>query len=242
MQRFGVAVELCFQHFVGGACVGFGRVGIFQVLVAIEFVGGRQGALLQLVVDDLYVDELPSAHVDIDSRTKELFGQQGHVETVAIEAGQVASLDVAGNHFGYLLEGGAIGHIFVVDTMYGRRLFGDVHFGVDAHCLRLFVSVRIDLQVTDFHNAIRIYVYTRCLQVEEDERVFQIQIHELMCQYANLPMCQCAHLIVPVIGTLAYWHIGTSAYYFLVIQHHRHEQHQQVFVLLLFGGHKHTGA
>ena len=96
--------------------------------------------------------------------------------------------------------------------------------------------------VTDFHDAVVVYVYTRCLQVEEDERVFQIQFHELMYQYTNLPMCQCAHLIVPVIGILAYWHIGTLAYYFLVIQHHRHEQHQQVFVLLLFGGHKYSGA
>ena len=155
-------------------------MGILQIFVAIEFVCGRQGSLLQLVIDYLHIDELATAHVDIDSGTEELLGQQRYVEAIAIETGQVASLDVAGYQLGYLLEGGTIGHVLIIDAMHGRRLFGDVHFGIDAHCLRLFVAVGVNLQVTDFHNAVIVYVDTRCLQIEENKRVFQIQFHESM--------------------------------------------------------------
>ena len=47
LQFFRIAVQLGFQYFVCGTCVGFGCMGIFQILSAIEFIGGRQGALFQ---------------------------------------------------------------------------------------------------------------------------------------------------------------------------------------------------
>ena len=40
----------------------------------------------------------------------------------------------------------------------------------------------------------------------------------MMCQYANVSMCQCAVLLYRrFVGTLAHWHIGTLAHYSIVI-------------------------
>lgn len=65
--------------------------------------------------------------------------------------------------------------------MNGSRCFRNVHFRVDAQGLGLFVTVRINLQVADFYNTVCINVGARGLQVEEHERIFQVQFHESVC-------------------------------------------------------------
>ena len=41
---------------------------------------------------------------------------------------------------------------------------------------------------------------------------------KMMCQYANVSMCQCAVLLYRrLVGTLAHWHIGMLAHYSIVI-------------------------
>ena len=41
---------------------------------------------------------------------------------------------------------------------------------------------------------------------------------KMMCQYANVSMCQCAVLLYRrLVGTLAHWHIGILAHYSIVI-------------------------
>ena len=77
-----VAVELCLQHLIGGAGVGIGAVGPFELLAAVELHGSREGALLHLVEDDLHVDKLTACHVEVDTGTEKLLGQQGHIEAV----------------------------------------------------------------------------------------------------------------------------------------------------------------
>ena len=104
LQVFRITVELCHQHFIGSSCVGLSRMSILQVLTAIELVGGRKGTLLHLVEDNLHVDKLATTQVDVHLGTEEFFGQQGDIETVGVEASQVATLDVVGYATCHFLE------------------------------------------------------------------------------------------------------------------------------------------
>ena len=174
-------VELCLQHLVGSPCIGFCRVRVFQVLSAVELVGSRKRALFQLVVNHLHVDKLPLGQVDVDACTEKFLYQHRYVEAVGVEAGNVGPFNVAGNVLCHFLESRAVGHILVVNAMNGSRCLRDVHFRVDAQGFGLFVAVRINLQVADFYNTVCINVGARGLQVEEHERIFQVQFHESVC-------------------------------------------------------------
>ena len=127
--------------------------------------------------DDLHVDKLPAAHVDIHIGTEEFFGQHGDVETIGIEAGQVASFDVVGYAACHFLESGTIGHVGIVYAMHSRGFGRDVHFGIDTHGFGLLIPVGIYLEVTDFDNSVWVDIGTRSLQIKKDYRIFQIQFH-----------------------------------------------------------------
>ena len=152
-------------------------MSILQVLTAIELVGGRKGTLLHLVEDNLHVDKLTPAQVDVHLGTEELFGQQGDIETVGVEASQVATLDVVGYATCHFLERRAVGHIGIIDAMYSRCRLGNMHTRIDAHRLRLFVSIRINFEITNLDDTIAIDISTSGLQIEEHQWIFQIQFH-----------------------------------------------------------------
>lgn len=81
-------------------------MGIFQILSAIEFIGGRQGALFQFVINHLHVNEFSFHHVNVYSCAQELLGQNRNVETIGIETGKVTSLNVPGYLFATSLKVG----------------------------------------------------------------------------------------------------------------------------------------
>ena len=75
-------------------------------------------------------------HVNVYSCAQELLSQNRNVETIGIETGQVTSLNVPGYLFCHFLEGRAVCHICVINTVDSRGLFGNVHFRIDTQGLR----------------------------------------------------------------------------------------------------------
>ena len=172
-----ITVELRFEHLICSSRIGLGRMRIVEVLVAIKLISGREGTLLHLVEYGLHVDEFAPGDVDGDSGSQQLFDQKGNVETIGIVPGQVAPFEVGGNGLGHLLEGGTVGYIGIGNLVHGGCLGRYGPARVDAHRLRLFASVGVDFQVTDFHDTVGRDVDAGCFEVEKDQRIFKIQLH-----------------------------------------------------------------
>ena len=125
----------------------------------------------------LHVDEARAGEVDIDTSAQEFLSQHGHVETVGVEAGDVASLEKGLYLAGYLGEGGLVAHVVVgnvVDGCGGRR-YG--HAGIDAIGFFLLLAIGENLQQADFHDAVVGDGSTCRLQVKEDDRLGEFQFH-----------------------------------------------------------------
>ena len=99
------------------------------------------------MINVLYVDEFTLADVDVYARPQEFFDQHRYVETVGIESGEVATLDGIGQFPGYLLERRTVCHVFIIDTVNGRRTFRNVHLRIDSHAFGLFIAVRVHFDV-----------------------------------------------------------------------------------------------
>ena len=145
---------------------------IFQILVAIELVGSTEGALFQFMIDYLHVDELTLHQVDVHPCTEELLCQDRNVEAVGVKASQVAAFDVGSYLLRHILEGRAVLDVFIINAMDGRCLFGNMHFGVDAESLAFLIAVRIDFEVADFYNSVRVYIRTRGFQIKKHQGIF----------------------------------------------------------------------
>ena len=63
-----------------------------QIFVTIEFERRAKRALLHSVKDVLDVDEVPAFQPKINANPQKLFRQHGHVEAVAVEPAQIATV------------------------------------------------------------------------------------------------------------------------------------------------------
>ena len=176
-QVVGVTVELGLQHFQGGQRIGFGRVGFGQVFLAVEFVCGDQRALFHLVENVLHVDETAFFQVDVYTGSQELFDQHRDVELVGIVSGQVASFDVAPQRFGDHLESRTVGYVLVVDMVDGRCRFGNVHLRVQPPGFGFLAAVGHYFCERYFDDPVFGGIDSGRFEVEEDDRIFQIQFH-----------------------------------------------------------------
>ena len=149
-------------------------MGVFQTLFAIELIGSRKGTLLHLVENHLYIDKLALRHIDIYTGTKKFLCQYRNIEAVRVESCQIAAFNVTGHILCHLLESRAVRYIGVINAMYGRRSFRNMHFGIDTHCFRFLIPVRIYFQIANFNDPVCVDIGSRCLQIEEHNRVFQI--------------------------------------------------------------------
>ena len=166
------------QYLVGGTSVASGRVGVVEILVAIEFVGGREGSLLHLVVDNLHIDKTRTGEVNINTGMQEFLSQEGDVEAVGVESRDIAALKETLHLTGNLGKCGFVAHVVVGDMMNGSCCRRNRHTRIDAIGLRLLFAVRIDLQQADFHNVVVGDGSTCRLQVKEDDRLGEFEFHE----------------------------------------------------------------
>ena len=178
-----VAVELRLEHLVGGYGVGGGAVGMLQVFLAVELVGGHQRALLHLVEDVLHVDQAAAAEVEVDACTEEFLHQQRHVELVAVVAREVGVADILQQAGCQLAEGGLVGHVGVGDAVHGGGLLGYVHrlaLGVGgAHALHAGVGGAVGHHLVQayLHNVVVAHLHAGGLKVEEDDRFGEVEFH-----------------------------------------------------------------
>ncbi len=178
-----VAVQLGFEHLVGGDGVGGGGVGVLEVLLAVELVGGDEGALLHLVENVLHIDQTAAGEVEVEARTEELLDEQGHVELVAVVAREVGVADVLHQAGGQLLEGGLVLDVVVGDAVDGGGLFGDVDgvaLGVDrAHTLHAGVGAVVghDLVEAYLDDVVVAHLHTGGFEVEEDDGFGEVEFH-----------------------------------------------------------------
>ena len=184
LQRVGVSVELRFEHFERGACVGFGGVCFGEVFFAVEFVGGGEVALFHLVENGLNVYESCGGDVEIDAGAYEFFYEKGNVEVVGVVTGEVAVFKVGGNAWCFVFEGGAVCHVGVADAVDLCGFFRNVHTGVEALCGGVFGAVGHAFDVAEFHNAVCGYVESGCFYVEEDDGAFEMEFHSCGMGYA----------------------------------------------------------
>ena len=75
-------------------------MGVLQFLVTVETIGGLEGALLHLVEDVLYVDEVTAFEVERLSDAEELLYEEGHVEFIGVIPCEVGISDEFGNRWG----------------------------------------------------------------------------------------------------------------------------------------------
>ena len=173
-----VAVQLGHEHFVGGQGVSIGTVGVFQFLVAVETVGGLQGALLHLVEDVLHVNQAAAFEVEGNPGPKEFLHQQGHIEFIGVVARQVGIANKGGNLLGQLGEGGLVGHVGIGYAMYGGGKLGDVDgltLGVDradAVDAGFGGASGQDFVKADFNDMVVTYIDACGFEVEEYDRFF----------------------------------------------------------------------
>jgi len=100
-------------------------------IVAIELIGSRQGALFHFVEDDLYVYKFTFCHINIYSGTKKFFGKDRNIKTIGIKSCQIATFNVSGYVFRYFFKSRTICYIGIINTMYSRGCFRNMHFRID---------------------------------------------------------------------------------------------------------------
>ena len=71
LEGVGVFVQLGLQYLVCCHGVGLSGVGVFEILVTVKLIGGRQGSLLHLVEYVLHVHQLALAEVEVHSGAEE---------------------------------------------------------------------------------------------------------------------------------------------------------------------------
>ena len=152
-------------------------MGVGQILIAVELIGRNQRALLHFMKYVLYVDEPPPLEVDVDSRAQKLLDEHRHVEAVRVEPAEVAARQELRQRLGHLGEARTILHILVGYAVYGRGCLGNVHFGVQLARLYDPLSVGHDLDHGYLDYAVVCSINARRLQVEEDDRAFEFQLH-----------------------------------------------------------------
>ena len=149
-------------------------MGVREVLVAVELVGGYERTLLHFVKDVLHVDE--AAPLEVDG-AHELLDEHRQVETVGVESSEVAAGDELFERPGDLREGRTILHILVGDAVNGGRLFGDVYAGVDLAGLDDLLAVGHHLDHRDLDDTVFGGVDAGGFQIEKDDGTFEVQFH-----------------------------------------------------------------
>ena len=137
---WGILVEFAHQHAIGSLSILVGTVSLEVVLhlaSTVELVGGCQVAALHLLEDSAGVDESAFREVEVDTGTQELLGQQGHIEVVGVETGNIAAAEHLVELGSQLLEGRLVFHVLFRDA---RQLGDD----------RLNRTLRIDQFVASF--------------------------------------------------------------------------------------------
>ena len=129
-------------------------MGVFQILAAIELIGGGQRALFHFMEDNLHIHKLAAAHVDIHIRTQEFFRQNGNIETVGIETGKVAAFNIIGDAARHFLKRGTVRYILIINAMNGGSFRRNMHFGIDTHGFGFLVPVGIYFEITDFYYSV----------------------------------------------------------------------------------------
>ena len=124
--------------------------------------------------NDLNIYKLTFTNVYIDSCTQKLFYKHRHIKTIRVKSCQIATFNIISYIFCYFLKSRTICHICIINPMYGRRSFRNMHFGIDTHCFRFLIPVRIYFQIANFNDPVCVDIGSRCLQIEEHNRVFQI--------------------------------------------------------------------
>ena len=152
-------------------------MGVVEFLVAIELVGRHQRALLLLVEDVLHVDEPAPFQVHVHARAQEFLDEHRQVETVGVESSEVAAADELFERPGHLGERRCVLHVFVRDAVHGRRLRGNGHARIEPPGAGDLLAVGHDLDHRNLHDTVTGGVHARGLEVEEDDRTLQVQLH-----------------------------------------------------------------
>ena len=173
-------IELRLEHIICRTGIGKRAVRVIELRTTIELVCGSQCTWLTLVVEHLHIDRIVTRQVDIHLRTQELLGKQRKVETVRVETGKVATLELVCYLARHLLELRTILYVLVIDAMHRRCNLGNVHSRINALAILDLTAIGIDFNITDLDNAVPCYVYTRSLEVEEYYRFLKIQFHIIL--------------------------------------------------------------
>lgn len=178
-----IAVKLSHQHLVGSQSVGIGAMGVFQLLVAIEAIGGFEGTLLHFMENILHINQAPTLKVEGIARPQKFLHQHRHIELVGIVACQVGITNKFSNFGSELLKRRFIGHIGIVNAMdCCSELWNmdcsplGVHRPYAVHS-RIGGLVRADLVKTYFDNMVVTYVDASGLEVEKYNGFLEIKIH-----------------------------------------------------------------
>ncbi|OPZ01457.1 MAG: hypothetical protein BWZ11_01662 [Bacteroidetes bacterium ADurb.BinA395] len=164
--------QLSFQHFISSHCIGFGTVGIIQILVAVKFVSRRQSPLLHFVKNNLYIYKSVFHQIDIYFCTQKFFCQKWNVEPIGVVTCQIASFKIGRYFFSYFLKSRTIGHIDIGNAMNSSCIGRNRDPGINTFSLRKFFSVRKNLMIGNFHNTVGNNVDTCCFEVEKNNRFF----------------------------------------------------------------------
>ena len=149
-------------------------MGVLEILVAVEFIGRDQRALLLLVKDVLHVDELAALEIHVDTCPQELLDQHRQVEAVRVETAEIAAADKLFERLGDLRERRTILHVLVRDAVHGRRLLGNVHLGVYPTGFGDLLAVGHDLDHRNLDDAVFGGIYAGGFEVEKDDRALEV--------------------------------------------------------------------
>ena len=178
-----VAVELGFEHLVGGEGVGIGTMSVVEVLVAIETVGGLEGALFHFVEDVLHVDKAALFEAEGVAGTEELLDEHGDVEFVGVVARQVGIANEGCHLGGKFAEGGLVGHVGIADAVDGGGYFGNMDCaalgigGANTADKGLGGVVGVDFVKADFDDVVAADVDASCFEVKKDDRFGKFEFH-----------------------------------------------------------------
>ena len=171
----------------------------FQFFAAVEIVGRSQGALLHFVEDVLDVDQVPPFQSKVDAHTQELLGQHGHIESVAVEAAQIATMKPLEQSRGDATKRRSVGDILVVHAVHQAAFQRNWHFRVDQDAVFLawgfwlfdHRAVGHEFDHGHFHNPIHPHLGPGRFKVKKHQWPLQMQLlhqfHHVVLSLGNQP-------------------------------------------------------
>ena len=157
--------------------------------------------------NSLHIDKTTFGKVEVNACAKELLCKHGNVEMVRVKTGKVASTELLVQRRCQFLKSGLVLYVIVTNSRKRHHFCRNRLLWIHKQVGALLSTIRIYLDIRDLNDTVINKVKPRCLEVEDNQGLCKIQFHDVSLSDYSI-------MFIELLTEL-------------VVQQHRHDEHQQ---------------